>query len=258
MSNTDQVQNRLQELLHIGRALLKSMNTVMSTGAAKEGGDVWHYGSFANYARRYTDLVNAVVNLGIVDKTVLLVYDTDKLPSVGDTLAVQQKQIFHGVHANLSMLCAFLESKSGLAVTSNELTNLREFLSTCLRPAMLAGSPSMEKDVQDTLERLLIGRGMQKGIDYDRESGRVKHAGKESVPDFIFPSLSAALEVKLVKDRRSVPRVIEQMSADLVSYKTKYQHLLFLVYDDGGISDIGEFCRGFERDVGTSVIVVKD
>jgi hypothetical protein len=48
---------------------------------------------------------------------------------------------------------------------------------------------------------LLIGRGFTKGIDYDRETGRVKVSIKEVVPDFVFPKLGLALEVKLSTDK---------------------------------------------------------
>ena len=118
-------------------------------------------------------------------------------------------------------------------------------------------SPNIEKDVQDTVERLLIGRGLQKGQDYDRETGRVKVSSKESIPDFIFPKLDEAVEVKLVKDRRRVSEVIDEINADIAAYSTKYRHLLFIVYDLGQIPDEVEFRHGLENDPNVQVIVVK-
>lgn len=49
--------------------------------------------------------------------------------------------------------------------------------------------PERERDVQNVVEQLLIGRGLEKGIDYDREVGRVKVSSKEVVPDFVLPQL---------------------------------------------------------------------
>ena len=49
--------------------------------------------------------------------------------------------------------------------------------------------PESERDVQDVVEQLLIGRGYEKGIDYDREVGRVKVSSKEVIPDFIMALL---------------------------------------------------------------------
>ena len=50
---------------------------------------------------------------------------------------------------------------------------LTDFFQSHMRPAMMK-QPENEKDVQDTVEALLIGRGLQKGQEYDRETGRVK------------------------------------------------------------------------------------
>ena len=77
-----------------------------------------------------------------------------------------------------------------------------------------------------------IGRGMRKGIDYDREVGRVKISVKEVVPDFIMPMLSLALEVKLIKTAgQRVRRVVDEINADIASYSKGYDQLLFVVYD---------------------------
>ena len=77
------------------------------------------------------------------------------------------------------------------------------------------------------------------------------------MPDFVFSLLDAVLEVKFVKDKRGVSRIVDEMNADVLAYGKKYPHVLFLVYDIGGISDIGEFSRDFESNGKASVIVVK-
>ena len=117
--------------------------------------------------------------------------------------------------------------------------------------------PEDEKAVQDTVEVLLVGRGLQKGQEYDRETGRVKMSSKESIPDFILSPFEEAIEVKLVKDRRRVSVVIDEINADIPAYLTKYRHLLFIVYDLGHIQDEAEFRHGLERAPNVQVIVVK-
>lgn len=253
---TDSKGERLGELLLMARALLRSMDSVVESAAAKEK-DVWHFVSYQAYAAHYNRLVEAVLRAGVADQGVLGMYDLKKMPGMGDTLDMQQRSYFQTIHGSLSMLCAFLESKAGVAETSAELRSLLEFLNAKVRPGMLATEPQGEKAIQNTVEQLLIGRGMRRGVDYDRETGRVKHSGKESVPDLVFPPLSAALEVKLVKERASVSRIVDEMNADVQGYSKAYAHVLFLVYDLGGIDDVGEFKRDFESNANVSVLVVK-
>ena len=59
--------------------------------------------------------------------------------------------------------------------------------------------PEHERDVQNSLEALLIGRGYHKGTDFDREAGKVEFSGKECIPDFCVRKFSLAIEAKLQK-----------------------------------------------------------
>ena len=43
--------------------------------------------------------------------------------------------------------------------------------------------PQKEIEVQNAIEALLLGRGLNKGIDYDRESGKFEFSGKEYKKD---------------------------------------------------------------------------
>jgi len=67
-------------------------------------------------------------------------------------------------------------------VVDDEIAALRDFLQVRLRSAVLR-PPQEERDVQDAIEQVLIGRGLIKGQDYDRETGRVKVSTKEVIPD---------------------------------------------------------------------------
>ena len=156
------------------------------------------------------------------------------------------------------MLCSWLDVRIGMTSTSSKVRSLEDFLSSKLRPAMLSGKPETEKEVQNTVEKILIGRGMQKGVDYDRETGRVKHSGKESIPDFVFRPLSTAVEVKLIKEKSNIARIVDEINADVLAYTKVYEHVVFVVYDNGTISDVEEFKRDIEISGNTRVLVVKN
>jgi hypothetical protein len=106
-------------------------------------------------------------------------------------------------------------------------------------------------------EQLLIGRGLTKGIDYDREVGRVKVSIKEVVPDFVLPKLSLAIEVKFAKTDTKAKTIVDEINADIQAYGRGYAHLLFIVYDLGTIRDVLEFTRDLESVEGVEVIIVK-
>ena len=99
---------------------------------------------------------------------------------------------------------------------------------------------------------------MQRGVDYDRETGRVKHPGKESIPDFVFRQFSTELEVKLIKDRSNVSRIVDEINADVIAYSKGYEHVIFVVYDNEEISDVDEFKRDIESSGNSKVLVIKN
>ncbi len=139
---------------------------------------------------------------------------------------------------------------------ADEITNLRNFFQASLRKVVFR-SPEKEIDVQDAIEQLLIGRGLAKGVDYDRETGRVKVSIKEVVPDFIFPRLGLALEVKLSKDKERSRAIVDEINADIQAYSKKYPFLLFVIYDLGTIRDEVEFKQNLEVADDIFVTIVK-
>ena len=105
---------------------------------------------------------------------------------------------------------------------------------------------------------MLIGKGFAKGVDYDRETGRVKVSIKEVVPDFILPRLSMAIEIKLSKDKSKSKSIVDEINADIQAYSKNYSSTLFIVYDLGSIQDEFEFKHGLETvDGNIRVIIVK-
>lgn len=98
---------------------------------------------------------------------------------------------------------------------------------------------------------------MSKGIDYDRETGRVKTSGKESVPDFTVPLLKLCLEVKLLKSADQHKALVDEINADIRAYGTQYERQFYVVYDLGFIRDEPEFKRDLEDVPGVSVLIIK-
>lgn len=116
--------------------------------------------------------------------------------------------------------------------------------------------PEKELDIQNAIEILLNGRGLSKGLDYDRESGKFEFSGKEYIPDFIIPKMNLCIEVKLLREGRK-SKMIEEISADITAYRKEYQRILFVVYDLGVIQNETEFKRDIEMVDGVKIIVVK-
>ena len=251
----DDNTKRLEEILAMSRALLASMDHVIST--VPDSGSTWHFSSFRDYALHYNKLAEAAAEAESSISPLLFLYDQAKLPNHSNTIGMEQHALFQNVHGNMSMLCALISSNLGSSSSSVDARKLEDFLSSSLRRATLSGEPQDEAEVQDTIEKLLVGRGMAKGIDYDRETGRVKHSGKESIPDFIFRPSSTALEVKFTKSTPSRSRIVDEMNADIAAYGKAYENIIFLVYDIASITDVEEFKRDIESVQDVSVLVVK-
>ena len=243
-------QEKLKDLLHISNALLESMNTSIRTSSDD---NMWRYAGYWEYARKYNQLLEAISQI-IQIETVVDGFNMDKLPNIGDAFLPQQKAFFESVHANLSILKAYLETK--LDIKADEITSLTNFLQANLRKVIFH-QPEKESNIQEAIEQLLIGRGYTKGIDYDRETGRVKVSIKEVVPDLIFPRLGLALEVKLSKDKSKSRAIVDEINADIRAYGKKYSSILFVVYDFSTIRDEVEFKQGLESADGIAVIIIK-
>ena len=143
--------------------------------------------------------------------------------------------------------------ESATDFVEDEFENIANFFRSKLR-ASIFSIPSKEVEVQNSIESLLIGRNMTKGIDYDRETGKFEFSGKEYIPDFIIPKMNLCIEVKLLREGKK-SRVIDEINADITAYSTKYERLLFVVYDLGVIRDEAEFRRDIEN-AGASIKVV--
>lgn len=215
--------------------------------------DVWVHSSYRVFMRKYNELVDRVLGVMNVMPPVGK-YDLERVPTHGNTAATQQRNFFDDVYANVLILRAFIESRGGL--NEVEAENILNFLKANLRKA-IHSAPDNEKDVQNAIEALLVGKGMQKGLDYDRETGRVKVAGKESVPDFYFRNEKMVLEVKLCNRTGKLPAIIDEINADIVAYSTGYDRVWFLVYDIGFIRDEDEIVQGLQQSEHVKCAIVK-
>lgn len=245
----DKTRQQLTEHLGATEALLDSM----ISSARSDGDSVWKYSGYKIFMRKYNQIVESVIKI-IPVEAVIDLYDLEKVRGSANTIACEQKDYFDDVFTNLSILKSYLENK--LDVKKDRIHSLTDFFQANLRRAMIA-KPENETDVQDVVEQLLIGRGLTKGVDYDREKGRVKVSIKEVVPDFNLPKLGLAIEVKLSKDKSKSKAIVDEINADIMSYGKEYSSILFIVYDLSSIRDEVEFKSDLEVVEGVSVIVVK-
>ena len=245
-------KEQLKELLSNTNALLGAMRNSTAT-VSGEAANIGRYSSYKTFFRKYNDLVKQAVPL-LPNTTMLDLFKLDQIKGSGDYTWVQQKEYFDCAYSNAALLKSLLEGAIGYA--EDETHNLRDFIQANLRRAVFA-TPDKEVEVQNGIEALIVGRGMAKGTDYDRETGRVKASGKESVPDFIFPNLKLCLEVKLSKSADKLRAIVDEINADIRAYGTLYERQLYIVYDLGTVRDEAEFKRDLEDAPGVSVLVVK-
>ena len=209
------------------------------------------YVSFKSYAQMYNNLAREAEKILDLPTNSFTVYYTDKMGTHMNTLWGFQKEIMESVVLQVGMLLSYLENATDFV--EDEFESISNFIRSKLR-ASIFSIPSKETEVQNVIESLLIGRNMVKGIDYDRETGKFEFSGKEYIPDFILPKMNLCLEVKLLREgKRS--RIIDEINADITAYSTKYERLLFVVYDLGVIRDEAEFRRDIEN-AGASIKVV--
>lgn len=213
--------------------------------------EVGRYVSFRTYAGQFDNLADNVCEVLNIDRRSFAHYNYDKLSSWGDTLWPQQRLIMESVLMSTDMLLSYLQAETEFS--DDEFGNLENFFKTKLRSSIFS-KPQKEKEVQDAIETLLIGKGWNKGIDYDRETGKVEFSGKEYIPDFIIPKLKLCIEVKLLREGKK-SQIIEEINSDITGYGKKYNRQLFIVYDLGVIRDELEFRRDIEN-AGDSIRVV--
>lgn len=113
--------------------------------------------------------------------------------------------------------------------------------------------PQEEREVQDKFEDVLISVGFK----YLRDQETVVYSSKSYKPDFSFPGIDTALEIKLCNRPEREKDIIAEINDDILAYKTRYPNIVFLVYDLGYIRDIDRFKADIESQDRVIVLVIK-
>ena len=249
MKNTVDKTREIKVLISQLSAFIKIIDGILNNSSAVETA---RYASFADMARTYNDLADKAKEVMNVS-SIVYTFNLEAIPSWGNSVWPTQKRIMEQVLVSARMLMSSLEGS--MDFVDDEFDNLENFLQSRLR-SVIYQKPEKEIEVQNVIESLLLGRGLSKGVDYDRESGKFEFSGKEYIPDFILPKMSLCIEVKLLREGRK-SKVIEEISADITAYKKAYSRQLFVIYDLGVIQNELEFKRDIEMSDGVKVIIVK-
>ena len=249
MKNTVDNTRDIKVLISQLSAFIKTISEILNNSNTAETA---RYASYADMARIYNDLANRAKDILNVE-SIIYTFKLGAIPNRDDTVWPTQKRVLEQVLLSARILLSSVEE--GIDFADDEFDNLENFLQFRLRSAIFQ-KPELEVEVQNAIESLLLGRGLSKGTDYDRESGKVEFSGKEYIPDFIVPKMSLCIEVKLLRENRK-SKIIEEISADITAYKKIYNRQLFVVYDLGVIQNELEFKRDIEMSDGVKVIIVK-
>lgn len=231
---------QIKYLLIRCESLRDSLRNVLNDSKTNENG---RYAGFKMYSEEFNYLANEVANTIDLSNERIISYKTGSLKGSMDTLWPQQKQVIETTLLYTNALIALLNKE--VDFVEDEYANIESFIKANLRK-IIFDKPEKEKAIQNAIEQLFVGKGWNKGIDYDRETGKFEFSGREYIPDFIVPKLELCIEVKLLKENRK-SKTIEEISADITAYSKQYKRMLFVVYDMGYIRDEAEFRRDIEN-----------
>jgi len=238
----------IKTLILQAKGLEKTIDDILN----REGVEFNKYSSFKTMSIIYNDLVSRareVIKLGGS-----YAMNTNDMKGWADTNWPIAKDILETVLVSTRILISTLESN--IDFVENEIDNIESFIKSKLR-SVIFDVPQKEKEIQNAVESLFLGKGYNKGIDYDRETGKFLYSSKEYIPDFIIPKLRICIEIKLIKETSRKSKIIEEINADITAYSKEYENILFVIYDIGIIRDELEFCRDIENNEGVKVIIVK-
>jgi hypothetical protein len=146
------------------------------------------------------------------------------------------------------------QTEDGLVTLSpKESIDIEAAIERTLRPSFRSAPPASERDVQDAVENILRALG----VDFTRDRDVTPVGPKAFRPDFVVTSLDLAIEIKLAKPGHGPALIQEEVAADITGYKTKWRHLLVVIYDLGVIDDPHTMRVSNLKLFGVSVIVIK-
>lgn len=123
MENDDR-KEEIRQFINWTEALIRSMEVSQKN---ENPSNVWKFGGYRQFARKYNQILTAVAAKFPLPP-VLDMFDLEKMPGINDTLASNQKEYFEAVHANASVLKAYLEGQLG--VVEDARMALRDFVSS--------------------------------------------------------------------------------------------------------------------------------
>lgn len=137
---------------------------------------------------------------------------------------------------------------------ASEILKIVSLIENSLRKAII-NKPTKEKEVQDALQVLFIGAGLDK--EFTREKERILYSSKTYQPDFVFKRIDTVIDVKFCDSEEREKQIIGEINDYIVAFQTKYSNLIFVVYDVGIIRDPDEFKASFEQQKSVIVKIIK-
>jgi len=145
-----------------------------------------------------------------------------------------------------------MKEDPNLFVASKQTIDIVDAVNRSLRPAF-KDPPNNEREVQNEVEQIL----RVLGTDYVRDKEVAPVGPTFFRPDFTVASLDLAIEVKFAKDTHGASDVQREIAEDVAGYRTKWKHLLVVVYDLGAIRDPEQMKRENEQHFGVTVLIIK-
>ena len=157
---------------------------------------------------------------------------------------------FSEVRLQTSSLLDFLESK--LDKAEELIGDVLAVLTLKLR-STIRKEPIDEKEVQEKVDTILNVSNFA----YLREKRSIPYSSKHYIPDFTFDAENTCLEIKLCNRANKEKKIVDEINADIVAYKTVYEKLIFVVYDVGLIRDVSRFKEDIKDQEGVYIEVIK-
>jgi hypothetical protein len=213
--------------------------------------DFMLYGTYPVYIQQYNELLPNVYKLfGVEAQELFKPIDLGKNINPADTLGSFWKTYLDLAVVKLNTLVAYLQSK--IPTVQREIQAVIDFITANLRPSIY-DNPKNERELQNIVEVMLRARD----YDYRREFIRIPYSSKTYIPDFTLETLHLALEMKLCISQARVKEMIDEINGDIPPYQTRYENVIFAIYDLGFIRDVAEFKGSIEKNLNVYVIVTK-
>ncbi|MBE0633991.1 hypothetical protein IH574_05420 [Candidatus Bathyarchaeota archaeon] len=152
--------------------------------------------------------------------------------------------------ASLSALETYLHAK--ILQPKRQVIAIQDIIRANLRASTFS-RPEGEKDVQNTLETIFRARELE----YLREGPSIRYSLKSFIPDFSFEIYNLALEVKFCNSDQKMKSLIDEINSDIPAYQTRFESILFVIYDLGYINDEHQFRTSIERNENVFIQIQK-